>query len=70
MMDYEVMVLAVDGDPVAMGEVLAYFDGYIDRLCTHAFVDDESGRIEFGVDGLRKTQLQGKLLMAILRFKI
>lgn len=64
----EVMVAAVSGDPVAMQKVLAYFDGYMDQLCTHAFLD-ESGRVEYGVDTLRKTQLQGKLLAAMLRFE-
>ena len=38
-------------------------------LCTHAFLD-ESGRVEYGVDTLRKTQLQGKLLAAMLRFEV
>lgn len=68
MMSYEVMVAAVSGDPVAMQKVLAYFDGYMDQLCTHVFLD-ESGRVEYGVDTLRKTQLQGKLLAAMLRFE-
>lgn len=68
MMSYEVMVKAVSGDPVAMEQVLSYFDGYIDQLCTHAFLE-ESGRVEYGVDTLRKTQLQGKLLAAMLRFE-
>lgn len=49
MMSYEVMVAAVSGDPVAMQKVLAYFDGYMDQLCTHAFLD-ESGRVEYGAD--------------------
>ena len=68
MMSYEVIVSAVSGDPIAMEEVLAYFDGYIDQLCTHAFLD-ELGRVEYGADTLRKTQLQGKLLAAMLRFE-
>lgn len=68
MMSYEVMVAAVSGDPVAMQKVLAYFDGYMDQLCTHAFLD-EFGRVEYGVETLRKTQLQGKLLAAMLRFE-
>lgn len=69
MMSYEVMASAVSGDPVAIEKVIDYFDGYMDQLCTHAFLD-ESGRVEYGVDTLRKTQLRGKLLRAILRFKI
>ena len=41
----------------------------IDQLCTHAFVD-EGGYVTYGVDGTRKTQLQGKLLSAMMRFKL
>lgn len=68
-MDYEVVVAAVHGDPLAMETVLAYFDACIDRLCTHAYVD-AAGRIDYGVDTLRKTQLQGKLIAAVLRFEL
>ncbi len=66
MITYETMLAAMDGDPVAAEDVLRHFDGYIDRLCTHAFVD-EDGRVTYGVDTLRKTYLQGRLLAAILR---
>lgn len=68
-MSYELVEAATSGDAVAMQAVLEYFDGYIDRLCTHAYLDD-SGRVDYGVDTLRKTQLQGKLLAAMLRFKV
>lgn len=69
MITYEVMVAATMGDPVAAEEVLKYFDGYIDHLCTHPFID-ETGRFSYGVDTTRKTQLQGKLLTAMMRFKL
>lgn len=69
MISYEVMVKAVGGEPIAAGQVLNYFDGYIDKLCTHAFVD-AGGHVTYGVDDLRKTQLQGKLLSAMMRFKL
>lgn len=68
-MSYEVMACAVSGDPIAMQEVLDYFDGYINRLCTHAYLD-EMGHADYGVDTTWKTQLQGKLLVAMLRFKM
>lgn len=48
---------------------LDYFDGYINRLCTHAYLD-EMGHVDYGVDTTWKTQLQGKLLIAMLRFKM
>lgn len=67
-MSYELMAAAVGGDAAAMQAVLDYFDGYMDQLCTHAFLD-ERGHVDYGVDTLRKTQLQGKLLAAMLRFK-
>lgn len=64
-MTYETIVSATRGDPVAAAEVLEHFDFLIDRLCTHAFVD-ESGRIEYDVDTQMKTEMQGKLLDAML----
>lgn len=67
MITYEVVVAATTGDPVAAQQVLEHFDGYIDRLCSHPFVDG-GGRVTYGVDTVRKTQLQGKLLAAMLRF--
>ena len=71
MMSYEVMVAAVSGDPVAMQKVLAYFDGYMDQLCTHAFLD-ESGRVEYGVDTLedaapRKAARRDAAVRAVMR---
>ncbi|QGM92016.1 helix-turn-helix domain-containing protein [Enterococcus faecalis] len=68
-LSYEVMSSAVSGDPIAMQEVLDYFEGYIDRLCSHTYLD-EVGRVDYGVDTIWKTQLQGKLLAAMLRFKM
>lgn len=68
MITYETMLAAIDGDPVAAGDVLAFFDGYIDRLCTHAFVDG-AGHVTYGVDDHRKTYLQGRLIAAILRYE-
>lgn len=69
MITYETMLAAIKGDLVASEVVLEYFDGYINRLCTHAFVD-EAGIISYGVDTQRKTYLQGRLLVAIMRFKV
>lgn len=68
MISYETMLAAMDGDPEAAEDVLAHFDSYINRLCTHAYVDEE-GRVIYDVDNQRKTYLQGKLLAAILRYK-
>ena len=62
------MLAAIEGDPMAAGDVLAFFGGYIDRLCTHAFVDGAGG-VTYGVDDQRKTYLQGRLIAAILRYE-
>lgn len=69
MITYEMMLAAIEGDPLAAEQVLLAFDSYIDRLSTHAFLDGQ-GRVTYGVDTARKTQLQGKLLAAMLHFKI
>lgn len=69
MITYEVVLGAIAGEAGPARLVLDVFDAYIDRLCTHAFVD-EAGRIEYGIDTCMKTQLQGKLLCAILQFEI
>lgn len=69
MITYEIVTAAVTGDPIAMQQVLEHFDAYLDRLCTHPFID-EGGYVIHGVDTVRKTQLQGKLLAAILRFTL
>ncbi|HJB97502.1 MAG TPA: helix-turn-helix domain-containing protein [Candidatus Acutalibacter pullicola] len=67
-MTYETVVAATHGDPVAAEEVLDHFDSTIDGLCTHAFVD-EGGHTEYGVDTQMKTEMQGRLLAAMLHFK-
>lgn len=69
MITYETVIGAVNGDTLAMLEVLEFFDGFIDRLCVGPFVD-RSGRVRYGVDTQMKTEMQGKLMQAILRFKI
>lgn len=68
MITYEVIAAATTGDPVAAAQVLEHFDGYINRLSTHPFVDG-AGHVTYGIDTAIKTQLQGKLLSAMLRFK-
>ena len=69
MITYEIMLAAVKGDLVAAEAVLEHFDAYINRLCTHAFMD-EGGRVSYGVDTQRKTYLQGRLLAAMMRFEL
>ncbi|WP_164437855.1 helix-turn-helix domain-containing protein, partial [Streptococcus equi] len=49
--------------------VLAYFDSYIDSMCIRPIVYDNSRR-SYQLDILMKTELQGKLLRAIVKFKL
>lgn len=68
-MTYELMIAAIDGDPVAAKEVLAYFESYINRLCIRPLILD-CGKMDYGVDPHMKAQLKGKLLRAMLQFTI
>lgn len=69
MLTYETVAAATKGCLLETTEVLDYFEGFIDRLCTHSFMD-AAGHVERGVDMYMKSYLQGKLLRAILRFKV
>ena len=69
MLTYETVAAATKGCLLETTEVLDYFDGFIDRLCTRSFMD-AAGQVERGVDRYMKSCLQGKLLRAILRFKV
>ncbi|MEW4402874.1 helix-turn-helix domain-containing protein [Enterococcus sp. AN402] len=69
MITYTMIKAATKDDMSATQEILCYFDSYIDCLCMHPFVYD-NGRVEYCVDTLMKTQLQGKLLQAIIKFKL
>lgn len=69
MLTYETVVAATEGRKLETTEVLAFFDGFIDRLCTQPYVD-ACGHAGRGVDTYMKSYLQGKLLYAILHFKV
>lgn len=68
MISYETILAATQGEPLAILEVLAAFDHLIDSLCTSPYVEG-GGRVRYEVDTQMKTELQGKLIQAILRFK-
>ena len=69
MMCYTLIQAAITGDAIAAQEVLDYFDSYIDSLCMRPILYD-GGRRSYQLDTLMKTQLQGKLLLAIMKFKL
>lgn len=69
MITYHTIRQASKGDILASQEVLQHFDAYINTLCTHLFLY-ENGRREYTVDTIMKSHLQGKLLEAVIKFKL
>lgn len=68
MIDYETVLGATRGDALCCLRVLEHFEPLTDRLCTHAYAG-EGGRVTYGLDLSMKTELQGRLLQAMLKFK-
>ena len=66
--DYDTVVAAVGGSPLATCEVLAYFNDFMDGLCT-GFYTDADGFWDYGIDLSMKSFMQAKLLRAMLRFQ-
>lgn len=69
MITYETVFNATQGEPLAVLEVLEAFDSFIDSLCTLPYLES-GGRVRYDVDTQMKTELQGRLMQAILRFTI
>ena len=53
------------GDTEAMEQVLCYYDGYINKLCTR-MLNDNYGQPHVCVDEYMKHRLQNKLIYAIV----
>ena len=53
------------GDAEAVEQVLRYYEGYINKLCTRT-VYDESGCSHTCLDEYMKSRLENKLIRAIL----
>ncbi len=56
---------AQTGDAGAVEQVLRYYEGYINKLCTRA-IYDESGCPHTCLDEYMKSRLENKLIRAIL----
>lgn len=54
------------GDTLAMGQILRYYNSYINKLCTRTLYDLD-GSPHVRVDEYMKHQLQNKLIWAILK---
>ena len=57
-----------NGDALAAGAVLDYFNDFMDGLCT-GFYTDADGFWDYGIDLSMKSFMQAKLLRAMLRFQ-
>ena len=60
-----VMEAAHAGDAMAMEQVLRYYEGYINKLCTRTLYDD-CGQLHVCVDEYMKHRLENKLIYAIV----
>ena len=56
------------GDILAMGQILRYYDGYINKLCTRTLYD-ENGYPHVCLDEAMKRRLEIKLIHAIVTTK-
>lgn len=66
---FPIIMLAVQGDNVAINQVLKHFERYILRLSQKTLFDD-TGTPHYHVELEMKSQLELHLITAILRFEI
>lgn len=69
MLNYETICNAVAGNILSEEAVLLEFDNYINYLCTHSYLMEDFS-VLYEVDTQMKSQLQAKLVHAILRFRV
>lgn len=60
---------ASEGDVDAINAVLKHYEGYIAKLATRKFYDDE-GQPHYFVDETLRKRLETKLITKVLAFKI
>lgn len=61
-----VIEAARSGETDAIEQILQHYDGYINKLCLRAIID-ESGQPHKQVDPYMKGRLQSKLMQAIMK---
>ncbi len=66
--DYETVLAATSGDPLAVARVLESFADFVDGLCT-GYYTDADGSFACGIDTDMRSHIQAKLVAAMLRFK-
>ncbi|EAE0903708.1 helix-turn-helix domain-containing protein [Listeria monocytogenes] len=66
---FPIIVLAVDGDVMAMNQILKHFEHYIIKLSQKTLFD-EFGNPYIHIEPEIKRALETKLIMAILNFEL
>ena len=66
---FPTIVLAVQGDVIAMNQVLKHFEQYVIKLSQKTLFD-ESGNPHIYVEPEMKRMLETKLIVAVLKFKL
>lgn len=67
--DYDVVVSAINGDLSSMRTLIHFYASYIETLATEELYD-EQGNVVYRKDQESVQELQLKLIMCTLRFKI
>lgn len=66
--EFQVMQQAIQGDAIAINEILEYFDHLINKLAMSKVVD-QYGRTYLFIDEYKKSRLQTKLIESILKYQ-
>lgn len=69
LLPYDVIESAVSGDMLAVSEVVEHYQNYILKLSTRKYVDSY-GRVSYVVDEVLRGNLENKLMIKTLNFKL
>lgn len=69
LLTFDVIEAATSGDMLAIGEVVEHYQGYILKLSTRKYVDSY-GKVSYAVDEVLRENLENKLIIKILNFKL
>ena len=69
LLPFTVILAATNGEEVAIQRLLQHYEGYITTLASKELFD-QYGNLYTFIDYELKTELQNKLIMGILKFRI
>lgn len=69
LLTYDVIESAVSGDMLAVSQVVEHYQNYILKLSTRKYVDSY-GRVSYAVDEVLRENLENKLMIKTLNFKL